>query len=494
MNASGEAYVYHYCTSQVFQVNVSLPAFHTISYVGSLTTTLTLHFHSIPSVFEYLTVNESTVIKHTVGTFQRNIAIDTNEERLSISFNVRKFFGATDFCGYGGIRMFNELNSSLSYHDKHNFVQAHIPYDYSKHNLTEKSVKKAIYDPICTNDSFIFQRKFYLDFGTTYLVFYDFNSIWNIDLTLNVHSSKYNAIYNFQHTYCNHGVLVFIFQDFFINCKLIVVRLTRQIPLILQWPRDSKYAVKDALGNVECLWPGSMDLTFDHNYRNLIIFNSENKLCTPNNMLHITTSSNKITLLLGRNIQNQSVPNVESFTVIRSLSNCRFMEQSSYAITLTPSPGANRCSSSRTAFAPSDKYVRGTKHRQINDECVSLDVTMTKGMYLFFFMEAFFNILLQDKLVYYSLIISKGCYKGLGMKVYFQTTLAKPGRMVYFEFTQHKHHYIWYDYGIMGTLMFRLERISLECSAYIELTSSPQKKDYLSYRRPYFKVSINFHQ
>ena len=327
-NSSDEQY--SYCTSQVFQLNVSLPAFHTISYAGSLTTTLKLHFHPIPSVFEYLTVNKSTVIENTPGTFQRNIAIDTSEERLSISFNVRKFFGATDFCNYGGIRMFNHLNMSFSYHRKHGFLQAHVPYDKNKHNVHAGTpLKKSIYSPICTNDSFIFVRKFYLDFGTTYIVFYDFNSMWNIDLTLNVHSSKYNALFNYPHTYCNQKVNVYRFRDFFIHCTLTLVRLTQQVPLIIQWPRDSERAGVHTSKNTECVWPGSMHLTINHNYRNLRIFNKEKKLCVPTSLLHVTTLSNVTILILDKNIQNHNVSNAESFVLVKTFSNCRFMEQSS---------------------------------------------------------------------------------------------------------------------------------------------------------------------
>ena len=471
----------------MIQLGVSMPAFHTISYTGSLTTTVKLHFQPIPSVFEYLTVNESTVIKNTPGTFQRNIAIDANEERLSISFNVRKFVGATDFCNYGGIRMFNHLNASLSYHHTHRFIQAHIPYAKIKHNGMP-SLKKSIYAPICTNDSFIFERKFYLDFGTTYIVFYDFNSMWSIDLTLNVHPSKYNAIFNFQHTYCNEVAKVYKFRDFFIHCTLTLVRLTEQVPLILQWPRNSYRAGKHASENTECVWPGIMDLTINHNYRNLRIFNKEMKLCSPTSLLHITTLYNITTVLLDKNIQNHSVSNAESFMLVTTFSNCRFMEQSSYAIILTHFSGDNRCSSSRNAFTISDDSDKTTNHKKITDQCISFDVTMRMGMYAFYFMEPFFNILYQDQWIYYSIIISEGCYRGAGVKVYFQNRFVKSSRIVHFKFTQHKYHYIWYGYGIMGVLMIHLKRILLECSAYIEMTSAPKKPEIWIYRQSIYQV------
>ena len=437
-------------------------------------------------------MNESTVIKHTAGTFQRNIAIDANEERLSISFSLRKFFGATDSCGFGGIRMFNHLNTSLSYHHKHNFLQAHVPYDDIYHDSYEKSLKKSRYAPICTNDSFIFERKFYLDFGITYIVIYDFNSIWNIDITLNVHPSIYNAIYNFRHTYCDHPVTVYRFNDFFIHCKLVLIRLTKQVPLIIQWPRDinnHNLEVKTELEAIECFWPGSMDLAINHNYRNLKIFNRGNKLCTPNNMIHISTASNIIKILLGSNIQNHSISNAEGFVITRFIGNCHSMEQSSYTITLTPSSSeVDRCGSGSIDFTANYHSYSIVKRKQISDGCVSLNVIMKKGRHELFFMEPFFNILFQDKWVYYSLIISKGCYKDSRTKIYFQTTLAKPSRWVLFEFTQSKYHYIWYDFGIMGALMFDLESIISECSAYIELTSVPQRQDYLFYTHPYFQV------
>ena len=464
------------------QLNVSLPAFHTISYVGSLTTILKLHFHPIPSIFEHLTVNESTVIQRTAGTFQRNIAIDANDKRIWISLTVRKFFGATDYCGYGGLRMFNHVNISVNRHNK----QAYVPYDNIKHNLNVKYLKKSRYIPICTNDSFIFKRKFYLGFGTTYIVFYDFNSMWNIDLTLDVHSSEFNPIYNFEQIYCIHLVQVYVFNDFFINCNLMVVRLTQQVPLILQWPRENKNLEKNALGNIEVIWSGNMDLILNHKHRNLRIFNIKNQLCRSKNMLHITNASSTVKLLLDRNLQTYSVANAEYFTIARSLSNCYYLEESSYAITLTPSPGSDRCSSSRTAVG--DTVTRNSHHKRINDGCVSLDVVLRRGVYVFYFMEPFFNIIFQDHWTYYSLTISEGCHKRLGMKVHFKTTLAKKSRMVHYEFTQGKHHYVWYNYGIVGVLMFHLERILMQCFGYIEMTSSPQKQDHLQHVQPNFKV------
>ena len=73
---------YEYCALQSVQLNTSMPPIHTVSYRGPLTTTIKLYFVAILSVFEEIFVNESTDIKHIPGTFQRNIVIDANVERL----------------------------------------------------------------------------------------------------------------------------------------------------------------------------------------------------------------------------------------------------------------------------------------------------------------------------------------------------------------------------------------------------------------------------
>ena len=136
VNASGEQY-YRYCSSQVAQLNVNLPAFHTISYQGPMETTLRFHHHAVPSAIEDLHVNESIDIKHSEGTFQRTIVVDANKERLSVSFDVRKFDGPSDFCGYGEIRMFNQVKASYSVGDEYGIIEAHIP-----HGNIKKSYKR----------------------------------------------------------------------------------------------------------------------------------------------------------------------------------------------------------------------------------------------------------------------------------------------------------------------------------------------------------------
>ena len=68
--------------------------------------------------------------------------------------------------------MYNHLNMSINRHSTHGYVQAYVPYDPIKHKTHQQFIKKTAYRPICTNDSSIFERTFYLDYGTTYIVFF----------------------------------------------------------------------------------------------------------------------------------------------------------------------------------------------------------------------------------------------------------------------------------------------------------------------------------
>ena len=312
-----------------------------------MTTILRLHYHAAPSAIEDLHVNESIDIKHSEGTFQRTIVVDANKERLSVSFDVRKFDGPSDNCGYEGIRIFNEVKASYSFDDKHTTIEAYIPHNSIGKKLHKRHVftKESKYFPICTNDSLIFERRFYLDFGKTYFVFYDFNSLWSVDVTLNVHPSTYNAIYNFEEYYCTYNINNLIFNDFYISCALRLVRLTRQVPIILQWFRDSRnikleMSKRKSL-DIEGIWPGSMDLMIYQNFRNVRILTSDSQICRSKNVLLVTGLSNVTSVLLGRHTQNQSIPNAGSLTIRRILGNCPFLDQGSHAIILTP-PSSQR--------------------------------------------------------------------------------------------------------------------------------------------------------
>ena len=461
-----------------------------MSYQGPITTTLKLHFHAIPSVFENLLVGESLDIKHSFSTFQKNIVIDSNKERLSVSFKVRTFFGATDFCKFGGLRMFNHLYAAVNHNQIYGAMQAEVPYHNTKHSSHIKFLKQSKYFPICTNDSLIFQRKFFLDFGKTYFVFYDFNSIWNIDITLSVHSSNYHALYNFEESYCSNNIEVYMFNGFFINCKLATIKLTHQVPVILQWARDISPVKKKRVVNIGCIWPGRMDLVIDQNYRNLKIFDDKSKMCTPISILQVIGPTKGTSVLLGTNTQNQSVPDAVSLIVATVLGNqCPYMDQSSYAIVITPLNDGSHCISSHSNFSEDSPTAR-TNVEIITEGCVSLDAIMKKDSYVLYIMEPYYNFPLYDKWIYYSLIISEGCYRGTGMKVYFHTITFQQKQQFYFKFSQQQYHYIWYDYGVVGILQFYIERFLLNCAAYIEVTSSPHRQNLLFHNRHHFKVTV----
>ena len=498
VTASGEEEDYRYCVSQIAQLNLILPAFHTISYRGSVTTILKLHYHAVPSAIEELHVNESIDMKHQEGTLQRTIVVDANEERLSVSFDVRKFVGPSDLCGYGGIRMFNQIKVSYAYSDTFHYVPAYIPASSVRQKVHQKFVKIYQYFPICANDSLIFERKFYLDFGKTYFVFYDFNSVWNIDVTLHVHPSEYSALYNFEESYCGGKIQMFIFNDFHINCAFRYLKLMRQIPIILQWSRESTLLELERLSltssNINGIWPGSMGLTITQNSRNVTIFNSESQLCRSANVLLVTDLASVTPVSLGQHARKQSIPNAESLTFQRDLGNCPFLDQGSHAIILTPSSSQwdSRCISMHKDS--SSKYFTHSgrlKYQTFTKGCVSLNAVMTFGMYKLYAMEPVYNIPIQKKWIYYSIAISERCYRGSGINIYFQNMAVNENQAFCYKFSQERHHYVFYAFGITGILYFHLERYQLECSVYIEFTSASSKELSVHGNRKYFKVSVN---
>ena len=437
-------------------------------------------------------------IKHSEGTLQRTIVVDANKERLSVSFHVRKFVGPSDHCGYGGIRMFNQVKVSYAYSEHPGKLQAHIPHSNIGKKFHMQYLKSSKYFPICTNDSLIFEGKFYLDFGKTYFVFYDFNSLWNIDVTLNVHPSKYIGIYNLEDHYCDGYIYLFTFDDFSINCAWRLVTLTRQIPIVLQWYRNNdkiklrKMNLKSF--NTEGIWPGSMNLTITHNFRNVGIFNSKNEICKSATVLLVNGLDKVTSVFLGRHAQNQSIYNAESLTFMDLVGNCPLLEQSSYAIILTPSSSQkdSRCMLMRQNFLSKYyTYSGNRKYQTFTKGCVSLNAAMTVGMYELFVMEPVYKIPTQNTWTYYYLAISGRCHSGSEIKIYFQTILFSEEHAFYFQFSEEKHHYIWYDYGITSILYFYLERYLVGCGAYIEFTSSPHKLEFPYGKRNYYKVLRN---
>ena len=453
-----------------------------------MTTALRLHYHSIPTISEELFANESINIKHSRGIFQRSIIVDANKERLSVSFNVRKFFGPTDFCGYGGLRMFNHLYAAVNRNQKDNILQVHVPYSIIKNKSHRLFQKNSSYYPICTNDSIIFQQKFYLDFGKTFFVFYDFSPMWNIDVTLSVHASEYNALYDFELNYCNHNISVYIFNDFFVNCIRRFVKLRRQVPFILQWSRESTSNREKRYVSIKCIWPGIMDLTINQNYRNLKVFNSKNELCAPNKILRIAGVSNMTSVLLGANIQNQKVPDAKSLIVASSFSNCYSMDHSSYAVIINPSLGNSRCMPSRTDFTVRGSANRNTNYQIASEGCISLDATMSRGTYMVYLIEQSFNIPMQDNYIYYSVVVKEGCNTNAGVITYFYTVTSTFSRYVHFKLPQLRYQHIFYDFGCIRSLRFHLEHFLVECVVYIEFTSSAPKQNLPPYQRRYFKV------
>ena len=459
-------------------------------------TILKLHYDAVPSVFEALYVNELIDIKHSEGTLQRTIVVDASKERLSVSFDVRKFVGPSDLCGYGGIRMFNHVKSLVAYDQMYKNYEALIQIGNIRRKYYSQFFIKSKYFPICTNDSLIFERKFYLDFGKSYFVFYDFNSVWNIDVTLHVHHSPYIAIHNFEQSYCGGKINRFIFNDFIINCALRLVKLKRQVPFVLQWLRDSSVLLqRDKPIDIEGIWPGIMDLTITQNFRNVRIFDLENQLCRSAKVLLVTELARVTPVSLGQQTQRQSIPNAESLMIQRPWGNCPHLDQGSHAIILTPSSSQRdaRCISMHNNF--SSKHFttsRNIKYQSLTKGCISLEAVMTVGMHQLIFIEPLYNFPIANKWMYYSIAINERCYSGSGMKIYFQSLLFKENQGFYFEFAQQRSHYIFYDYGITSTLHFHLKHFSQECKADVEFVSLPYTtRANLEGNRTHFKVLIN---
>ena len=384
--------------------------------------------------------------------------------------------------------MFNQVHMYTTVNRK--ILYAYVSNASLKNKLHQQFIKNTSYNPICTKESLIFKSKFHLDFGKTYFVFYDFSPTWNIDVTLNVHASNYNALYDFEHSYCSHPkIQAYVFNDFFLNCNAVLVKLIRQVPFILQWSRESRSFQNRSEISLQCFWPGIMDLTIIQNHRNLKVFNSENELCTPNQIIRIAGVSNTTTILIGTATQSQTVLNAQSFMVASSLGNCYAMDQTSYAVIINPFLRKAQCIPSDTDFTVDGSSKKTTNYMVASKDCLTLDAKLTtKGIYAIYLIEQSFNIPLQDNWIYYSVTINERCVKSAKMIIYFITVVSTLSRYVHFEFPELKYHHIFYDFGNLRFLQFYLERFSLDCAVYIEFTLSASKQSISLYRKRFFKV------
>ena len=367
---------------------------------------------------------------------------------------------------------------SINRHSTHGYVQAHVPYDPIKHKTHQHFIKKTAYRPICTNDSSIFERTFYLDYGTTYIVFYDFNSVWNIDLTLSVHPSEFNALSNFEESYCNKKVQVYKFQDFVINCSFSMIKLTRQVPLLVHWSRVE--VPEESIIKSVFYWPGLMDLTVNHKHRNLVVSRAQEENCTPSNALFMFGASSTTTLLLGENAHNQKVLNVDVLRVEHGIGNCPDMDQSIYNVIFTPAIVNHYC-----ILVHNNIFQPPSKSQLIHSDCFKGEGTMTTGLYRLYGIDSH----VQNNWKYYSITIGEACYRGAQIKVYFRSSTLKQRRFFYYELTPNKHHHILHDYGFRRFFYFYLDRYVSQCTAYIELTPTLHNRNHQFHNRFSFKVS-----
>ena len=454
---------------------------------------LVIRFKSIPNDFESLSVNQSVRVNSSPGIFQRNIVIDATDTPLSLMLTVQKFTGATDSCNYGGLRMYHHVSMAVT--DTDNETTAYIPYNNSKHQSYKKVSKTSDYLPICTNDSFMFNRKFHLDIGRTTLIFFSYNSMFNIDVTLTVYQSMTIALYNIETYYChNSSIHKYIFNGFYIYCPLVVVQLTKNVPFILQWSSSANSEEPIDIGSTNLLWPDRMDMTIYHDNRHIEATYKNAKgyaqICKPITYLRIDSIDGVINTPLGISHGTRTVAMAESLIIKHSNLMCKNVEYSSFSSILTPLPGNTRCVLSTSNFTVNGKSIMGSKYILLSKSCTFLDATLTRGEYSLFLMEPLYQMsqtAMNDNWVYFYLNIKESCLLDSGISVYFitETTTA---RTSYYEFPNTESQFVFHDFGLFRKLQFNLIRFLRECKAYVEILSMPASKESRSVQQNYFKV------
>ena len=487
-------HAYSWCGTKTITLNVTVPIYHNLSYRGPALMHLVVHFQKIPTNFEPLNVNQSTKIQNSTGVFQQNFFIDVTDKRLSLKLTVRRFSGATDFCKYGGLYMFNHIDMALKTTAKS--VTAYIPFNKSKHKFNKSLLKKTILFPICTNDSFIFKRRFHLDIGRTYLIFYSYNNMFNIDVTLDVYPSIYVALFNIDENYCDAQTIdLFMFADFYINCNMLLIKLLHKVPFIVQFSGDSFIRLEDSYRtDTDFVWPGRMGMEIYEDHRHIEAYNTENHLCKTNAFLRVTDTLGITDVLLNGSKTERRIAHAEYLMIHRSLHECSELHDNSYSIVLTPTVGDTRCVSSYIDYKT--KLYSRTSDNKLNyltltKTCTFLDLTIIRGIYKLYIMEAFYHLPLEDNWNYYYVIINEACNQRSGIAVSLVTIDSRYKGIYYFQFPRMKSQFIFRDFGIIRLLYFHIGSLLKGCKAYIEIISTPSAKGHTfvnNIHAGYFKV------
>ena len=442
---------------------------------------------------EKVKVNTSTNIKHLSGTFQRNIEIDATEQPLYITLSVRKFTGYTDACQHGGLRMYHTVSMAVSPDESATGKEAYVPYDSEEHETLMESSDQHMYQSICTNESFIFKNKFYLDVGKTILLFYGYNSQFEIDVILKVYPSTYISVFNFDVRYCGNSTMLYIFKSFIINCVMNVIELKQQIPFALQWSGDGVNEL-ETLDNIKWFWPGRMEMAIKVYYFpcSITLYYMTDSLtpryCILSDKLYINTlhGVQEIQLSLVKKIGLIPVANSEAVTIYRRKDACRYIAALQYSVLLDPTPGDTRCPLSKTTFIS----IKTEKYHQLLQNCVSLDMIYQRGDNTLLVEGAYLKYPYVNIWVYYYLNVKEACYRRTKILIYYTSFTKQSSRVDSFAFTTEKSKFMFYDYMYVQKLQFTIGS-SWNCMAYIHMTVK-KNQFAISIANKNFKVSFLF--
>ena len=481
---------YKFCGSGEHPVDITITPTHSILYVGPQVVVIRLVYQMEESLeVEKVKVNTSTNIKHLSGTFQRNIEIDATEQPLYITLSVRRFTGYTDTCQHGGLRMYHTVSTAIPPDDPAIVKESYVPYDSEEHETLMEHSDQHMYQPICTNESFIFKNKFHLDFGKTILLFYGYSSQFEIDVILKVYPSTYISVFNFEVRYCAKWTLLYIFKSFIINCEMNVIELKQQIPFVLQWSGDGVNKIV-ASDKIEWFWPRRMEITIKVHYfpYSIAQYYDTDSLtptyCIRSDKLHITTlhGVQEIGLSLAKEIPMIHVANSEALSIFRRRDACRYIAVLQYSVFLDPTPGDTRCPQSKTKFIS----LTSGKYHQLLQNCVSLDMIYQRGDNTLLVMGTYLKYPYVNNLVYYYLNIKKACYQGTKILVYYTTFSKQSSRINNFALTTEKSEFMFYDYSFARKLQFTIGR-NWNCMAYIHMTVK-KNQPAISISKKFFRV------
>ena len=483
-----------YCGSQTHQLNFTLPALHRVVYVGSVALRLNIAYKLERVSFHNLSLNTTTTITHLTGTFQRNFVVNVTQKSVAISLSVRKFTGYTHLCKHGGIMMYHSVDMAAD--RQRQSYKAHVPYNHSEHHHYKKVKKSINYKPICTHNALLslmsVNESMTLDIGSTYIVFYGYNSNFAIDLKLHVSASRYTAVTNIGISYCNHGVDIYLFKVFIVNCRIRTIQLIKQAPFTLQM-LSSGFTIMVSKIYMDLHWPGMMNINLRYRSEALRLY-SRGDECTSYFNLHITClrKSNDVVLISNPRLNtmntNQSWNEAESIKITQ-WNSCPTLDLLAYVISLDVAETDTRCVPSATDFTATTKEP----YHSIRKRCAYVDAAFNKlGDHIMYLMEAYYKFPPSDNWSFYYISISDACVQRNSLIIYFSSITTKSRRIKFYNLTSQaqRSSMIFYEFGIVRILQLHVRRRSLGCSAHVAVTSLTNKQiDHIDHER-HFKVFI----